>query len=101
MIVPVFSSSDQTHRANYSGKKEWPVYLSVGNINSTFRSMPSNLPSILLAILSDPPKYHFIGHGKMTAVKEQQIDDREVLRTIFNIMFRPLDALFKPGKLML
>jgi hypothetical protein len=52
---------------------EWPVYLSLGNIDSTIRSKPSNDTSILVALLPVPPKYPFKGHGETTAMKEQQI----------------------------
>jgi len=81
--------------------KEWPVYLSLGNIDSTISSKPSNLASILVALLPVPRKYHFKGHGKTTAVKEQQIDNWEVLRKVFELFFGPLDALFTTEKLML
>jgi hypothetical protein len=94
MIVPLLGSSDQTHLTTYSGdKKEWPVYLSLGNINPIIRSMPPNLATILVAHLPVPPKYHFKGHGKTPAVKEQQIHTREVLRKDFDHIFRSLDAL--------
>jgi len=36
-----------------------------------------------------------------TAVKEQQIHDGKVLRKVFELIFRPLDALFNHGTLML
>jgi hypothetical protein len=63
-IVPLFGISDQIHHTNYSGtKKEWPVYLSLGNIDSTIRSKPSNLASILVGLLPVPPKYLFKEHG--------------------------------------
>jgi hypothetical protein len=102
MIVPVFGSSDQTHHTNCSGdKKKWPVYLSLGNIDSTIRSKPSNLASILAALLPIPPKYYFKGHGKTTALKEQQIHNREVIRKVYELIFCPLNALFNTGKLML
>jgi len=67
----------------------------------TIRSKPSNLASIFVALLPVPPKYHFKGHGKTTAVKEQQIHNQEVLRKVFELIFRPLDSLFNTGKLML
>jgi len=75
--------------------------LSLGNIYSTIRSQTSNLASILVALLPVPPKYHFKGLGTTTGVKEQQIHNREVLRKVFELIFRPLDALFNTGKLML
>ena len=101
-IVPVFGNSDQTHLKNYSGdNKEWPVYLSLGNIDLTIRSKPSNLASILVALLPVPRKYHFKGHGKTSDVKEQQIHNREVLTTVFDLIFCPLDTHLNTGKHML
>jgi len=95
MIVPLFGSSDMTHLANYSGdKNDWPVYLSPGNIDSTIRSKPWNLASILVAHLPVPLKYLFKGQWKITALKERQIHNWEVLRKVFMLMFRPLDTLF-------
>jgi len=49
---------------------ELPVYVSLGNIDSTIRSKPSNLASILVALLPVPPKYHFKGHVDATAGKK-------------------------------
>jgi hypothetical protein len=96
------SSSDQTHLTNYSvDKKEWPVYLSLGSIDSTIRSKPSNVASLLVALLSVPLKYDFEGHGNASAVKEQQIHNREVLRNVFEHIFHPLNVLFNTGKLIL
>jgi len=60
--------------------------------------MPLNLGSSLVTLIPVPPKYHFKGHGKTTALKEQQIHNREVLRKVFNVIFRPLDVLFNTGK---
>jgi hypothetical protein len=75
--------------------------LSPRNIDSTIRSKPSNLASILVALLPVPPKYPIKGHGKTTAVKDQQIYNREVLRKVFELIFCPLDVLFNTGKLVL
>jgi hypothetical protein len=80
---------------------EWPVYLSLRNVNSTNWSKPSNLGIILVALLPVPLKYHVKGHGKTTAVKEQQIHNQQVLINVFEFIFRPLYALFNTGKLML
>jgi len=80
---------------------QWPVYLSLRNIDLMIRSKPSNLASILVALLPVPPKHRFKGHGKTSAVKEQQIHNRQVLRKVFELIFCPLDVLFNTGKLML
>jgi hypothetical protein len=99
MMVPLFGSLDQAHLTNYSGdKKEWPLYLSLGNIDLTIRSKPSDLARIGVALLPVPPTDHIKGHGKTTALKEQQIHNREVLRKVFELIFRPLDALCNAGQ---
>jgi hypothetical protein len=101
-LARLFGSSDQSHLANnFGGKKEWPVYLNLGNIDLTIRSKPPNRTNIFVALVPVPPKYQFKGNGKTTAVKEQQIHNREALRNVFERIFRPLDSLFNTGKLML
>jgi len=67
----------------------------------TIRFKPSNLASILVALLPIPPKYHFKEHGKTTAMKEQQIHNQEVLRKVFKLIFHPLDVLFDTAEPML
>jgi len=52
--------------------------MSLGNIDSTIRSKPSNLANITVALLPVPPKYQFKGHGKPTAMKRQQVNNPEV-----------------------
>jgi len=99
---PLFSSLDQTHLINYLGDtKKWLVDCSLGNIDSTTRSKPSNHASIFVALHSLPLKYHSEGHGKTTAMKEQQIHNCEVSRNVFGLISRPLDTLCNTEKLML
>jgi len=50
-------------------------------------SKPLNLGNILVALLPVSPQYHFEEHGKTTAVKEQPIHNREVLRKDFKLFF--------------
>ena len=41
-LVPVLLTLDQTHLTNFSGdKKLWPIYMSIGNINSIVCDKPS------------------------------------------------------------
>jgi hypothetical protein len=47
-----------------------PMYVSLRNIDFMIRSKPSNIASILDALLSVPPKYDFQGHGKINCCKE-------------------------------
>jgi len=65
MIVHLFGYSDQTHFTNYSSdNKEWPLYWSLGNIDSTSRSKPSNPACIPVALLPVPLECHCKRHGK-------------------------------------
>jgi len=96
----MFGSSDQTHCINYSGdRKEWPVYLNLGRIDSTIRSMGRNRANILVSLLPVLPTYHFMNHGKTTAVQKQYIHNREDLRRVFKLMFSSLNANFITRKL--
>jgi len=70
-------------------------------MDSTISSKTSSLASIHVALLSVPPKYHCQEPGNITAVKEQQIHNLVVLSKVFELVFRPLDALFNTGTLML
>jgi hypothetical protein len=95
----VFGILYQTYLTNYSGiKKEWPLYFNLGSVNWTIRSKHSNPASILVALLLVPSKYHFTEAGNTTAMKEQQIHNREVLRRVFNLIFAPLNVHLNTGK---
>lgn len=51
-IVPVLLGSDKTHLTVLAGDKHaWPLYLSIGNINSRIRNMPSKNAWLLIAYL--------------------------------------------------
>ena len=101
-IVPVLGSSDQTHLTNYSGdKKEWPVFLSLGNVRSSERLKATRNCSVLVALLPVPPKHSFRGPGKTAETKAQQDYNREVLRRVFEKLFTPLNDIFEQGKRML
>jgi len=101
-FVPLFGSSDLTQLTNHSGdKKECPVYLSLGNIDSTIRSKTSNVACIPVALPPVPVKYHLQGHGQATAMKNQQIQNQEVFRVVFKRIFRSLHALFNTALFML
>jgi len=81
--------------------KEWPVNLSLRNIDSTIRSKSSNPASIFVALLPVPPKYNSKVHGNTTAMEELQIHNREGIRQGFERIFCPLDAIFNTGELKL
>jgi len=49
--------SDGTHLSNFAGdKKEWPVYMTIGNLSSMIRQMPSTNSILMVALLPIPIK---------------------------------------------
>ena len=54
-LVPLIFMSDRIHLANFSGdKKEWPVYMTICNLSSKIRQMPSTQSIIMVALLPIP-----------------------------------------------
>lgn len=80
---------------------EWAVYLSLGQVDSKIRLNPTNVGSILVALLHVPRKYHLKGHQATTVVKQHQIHNREDLWKVFKHIFCRLDSLINTGELML
>jgi len=49
--------SDGIHLSNFSGnKEEWPVYMTIGNLTSKIRQMPSTHSVVMVALLLIPIK---------------------------------------------
>jgi hypothetical protein len=56
-LVPLIFMSDRTHLSNFAGdKKEWPVYMPIGNLSSKIRQMPSTHSVVMVALLLIPIK---------------------------------------------
>jgi len=54
-LVPLIFMSDGTHLLNFAGhKKEWPVYMTIGNPSSKIRQMPSTHSVVMVAPLPIP-----------------------------------------------
>jgi len=62
-LVPMIFMSDRTHLTNFADdKKEWPVYITVGNLSSKLRQMPSTHGVVMVALLPIPIKNRNIAH---------------------------------------
>jgi hypothetical protein len=49
--------SDGTHLSNFAGdKKEWPVYMAIGNLSSKIRQTPSTHSVLMVTLLPIPIK---------------------------------------------
>jgi len=55
--VPLIFMSDRTHLSNFAGdEKDWPVYMTIGNLSSRIRLMPSTHSVVMVALLPIPIK---------------------------------------------
>jgi hypothetical protein len=51
-LVHMIFMSDGTHLSNFAGdKKEWHVYVTIGNLSSKIRQMPSAYTIVMVALL--------------------------------------------------
>jgi hypothetical protein len=56
-LVPLIFISGGTHLSHFAGdKKEWPVYMTIANVSSKIRQMPSTHSFEMVTLLSIPIK---------------------------------------------
>jgi hypothetical protein len=56
-MVPLIFISDGTHLSNFAGdNKEWPLFMTIGNLSSKIRQMPSTRSVVMVALLPIPIK---------------------------------------------
>jgi len=80
ILVPLIFMSDGTHLSNFAGdKKEWPVYMTIGNISLKIRQIPSTHSVVIVALLPTPIKNRNI---PQTWLDEQRQTNREVLNKV-------------------
>jgi len=80
--------SDGTHLSNCAGdQKEWPVYMTIGNLSSKIRQMPSTHSVVMVPCLPIPIKNRNIPHKQLDG---QRQTDREVLNEVLRRVHQPL-----------
>jgi hypothetical protein len=80
--------SDETHLSNFaSDKKEWPVYMTIGNVSSKICQMPTADTVAMVALLPIPIKNRNIPQKWLD---EQQQTNREVLNELLRRVLQPL-----------
>src|SRR5215213_4014120 len=85
-LLPIILSSDATHLTNFSGdKKAWPIYLTLGNLDSRYRNKPSNHAVITLALLPVPPK-----KKGLSSLRKAQIDRK--IQDVLELILKPLQT---------
>jgi len=87
--------SDGTHHSNFAGdKKEWPVSMTIGNLSSKIRQMPSTHSVIMVALLPIPIMNRNIPWKRLD---EQQQTYREVLNEVLRRLLQPLTVKQNPS----
>jgi hypothetical protein len=87
-VIPLIFMSDGTHLSNFAGdKKEWPVYMSIGNLSSKIRQTPSTHRVVMVALFPIP-----INNRRITQkwLDEQRETNREVLNEVLWPVLEPL-----------
>jgi hypothetical protein len=87
-LVPWILMSDGTHLSNFAGdKKEWPVYMTMGNLSSKIGQIPSAHTVVMVALLPIQIKNRNIPQKRLD---KQRHTNREVLNEVLR---RVLQAL--------
>jgi len=87
-IVPLIFMSNGTHLSNSAGDKtELPLYMTIGNLYSKLRQVPSMHSVVMVALLPIPIKNFNILQKRLD---EQQHTNREVLNEVLRPELQPL-----------
>ena len=93
-LVPLIFMSDGTHLSNFAGdKKEWPVYIRIGNLSSKIRQMPSTHTVVMVTLLTIPIKNRSI---PLKRLDERRQTHQEVLYEVPRRVFPPLTVKQNP-----
>jgi len=94
-LVLLIFMSDRTHLSNFAGdKKEWPEYMTVGNLSSKIRQMPSMHSVVIVALLPIPIKNCNIPPKRLD---DQRQTNREVLNKVLRWVLHPLTFKQNPS----
>jgi len=94
-MVPFIFIPDGMNLSNFAGdNKEWPVYMTNGNLSSKLRQMPSTHSVVMVALLLIPIKNRNI-HKKR--LDEQRHTNREVLNEVLLRVLQPLTFKQNPS----
>jgi len=87
-LVPLIFMSDRTRLSNFAGdKKQWPVYMTIGNLSLRIRQTPSTHSVIMVTLLPIPIKNRNIPQKRLD---EQLQTNREVLNEVLWRVLQPL-----------
>jgi len=94
-MLPLIFMSDRTHLLNFAGKKkEWPVWMTIGNQSSKIRQMPSMHSIRMVALLPIPIKNWI---NPQMRLPEHQQTNRDVLNEVRRRVLWPLTFTHNPS----
>jgi hypothetical protein len=86
-LVPIGFMSDTTHLSNFAGdKKQLPKYMTIANLSSKIREMPSTHTVVIIALMPIPIKN---GNIAQMHLDEQRRTNREVLEGVLLRVLQP------------
>jgi hypothetical protein len=84
-----------THVSNFAGEmKEWPVYITIGNLASKIRQIPSTHSVTMVALLPIPIKNRNIPQKRLN---EQRQTSPEMLNEVLRRLLQPLMFKHNPS----
>jgi len=87
--------ADGTHLSNFAGnKKQWPVFMTIGNLSSKIRQMPSTHSVVMVALLPIPTNNCYLPQKMLD---KQRHTNRQVLKEVLWCVFKPLTFTQTPG----
>jgi len=94
-LVPLIVTSNGTHPSNFAGDmKEWPVSITIGNLSSKIRQMPSTHSLIMVALLLIPIKNCNMPQKQL---HEQRQPNREVRNEVLWQVLQHVTFKQNPG----
>jgi len=94
-LVPLIFMSNGTYLSNFAGdKKEWPEYMTIGNLSSKIRQMPSTHSVVMVAFLLIPIKNRNIPQKRLD---KQRQTNREVVNEVLRPLLQPLTYQRNPS----
>jgi len=94
-LVPIMFMSEGTHLSDFAGdKKEWMVYMTIGNLSSKIRQMPSTQSVVMVDLLPIPIKNRTFPQKQLY---EQQQTNQEVLNEVLRWVLQGLPFKVNPS----
>jgi hypothetical protein len=94
IVVPLFFMSETTQFLNFAANKnEWPVYMTIGNLCSKIRQMPSTYNIVMVTLQLILIKNRNI---PQKGLDQKQQTDRELLMNLLRQVLQPPTSSIAP-----